>query len=318
MRAPSPSPGVAFGLLSGITFGTSGSLGASLIATGWTPGAVVTTRVAIAAAVLTPLALRQLRGRRLAASQLRTIGLYGVLAIGIAQLCYFEAIARMSVAPALLIEYSGILLVIGWGWLRHGRRPTRLVGLAVVVAVAGLALVLDLFSTQRVDVAGVLWALAAAVGLAGYFVISARTGEGVPPPVVMAWGGLVVGTAVLALVAVAGLLPMHTATADVTLLGRQVVWLLPVLGIALVAAVVAYLAGIAAVRRLGATLASFLGLSEVLAAVVFSWLLVGQQLDAAQLAGAALVVTGIALVRVSEVRPARAAVPPTIPAGAIA
>jgi drug/metabolite transporter (DMT)-like permease len=70
----------------------------------------------------------------------------------------------------------------------------------------------------------------------------------------------------------------------------------------LIAAVIAYVAGITAVRLLCSRLASFVGLAEVLFAVVFAWLLLEQRLDATQLAGGALVVAGIALVRLDEMR----------------
>ena len=84
---------------------------------------------------------------------------------------------------------------------------------------------------------------------------------------------------------------------------------LAVTAIAVVAAAIAYLAGIAAVRLLGSKLASVVGLTEVLFAVVFAWLMLGQRLDLIQLAGGALVVAGIALVRVDEMRDATPAVP---------
>ena len=42
------------------------------------------------------------------------------------QVCYFNAIARMDVGIAILIEYMGIVLVVGWLWLRHGQRPRAL------------------------------------------------------------------------------------------------------------------------------------------------------------------------------------------------
>ncbi len=291
--------GLATGVLSGATFGTSGSLAASLIAVGWTPGAAVTARVAVAALVMTVPALLQLRSHRLRRGSARTIVLYGVVAVAGAQLCYFNAVSHLSVAVALLLEYSGILLVIAWGWARRGHRPRRLTVVAGVTALGGLALVLDLAGAHHVDVAGVLWGLGAAVGLATYFVVSAEADTTVPP-LVMAWAGLAVGGLLLGVAGVSGALPLHATRSDVVLLGRPVPWFVPVLGLSLVAAVVAYVAGIVAVRRLGARLASFLGLSEVLFAVVFAWLLLGQRLDAIQLAGAALVVAGIALIRLDE------------------
>ncbi|HVE74339.1 MAG TPA: DMT family transporter [Mycobacteriales bacterium] len=299
--------GVALALLSAATFGTSGSFAASLIKAGWTPGAAVTARVSTAALVLTLPALLLLRGR--AAQVLRsrrTLLVYGVAAVAGAQLCFFMAVEHLSVAVALLLEYSGALLVVGWMWLRHQQRPGRLTLAGAPVAVGGLALVLELGGNSTLDPVGVLWGLGAAVGLAVYFVVSAQTADALPP-LAMAWGGLTIGGLVLLAAAALGVLPWAAPRTDVTLLDTQMSWLIPVLGLSLVAAVVAYVAGIVAARMLGPQVASFVGLTEVLFAVVFAWVLLGQSLGVVQLVGAALVVAGIALVRLDELRPQRVA-----------
>ena len=62
------------------------------------------------------------------------------------------------------------------------------------------------------------------------------------------------------------------------------------------------MAGIAAARMLGAKLASFVGLTEVLFAVLFAWLLLGQLPTVMQLVGGVLIVAGVALVRIDELR----------------
>jgi drug/metabolite transporter (DMT)-like permease len=298
--------GLSLALVSAAAFGTSGSLAGSLLAAGWTPLAAVTVRVAVAAVVLTVPALLALRGhlhrqRRGAGTTL----VYGVAAVAGAQLCYFNAVEHLSVAVALLLEYSGTLLVVGWLWLRHGHRPRRLTVLGAAVAVAGLALVLDLLGHASLDPVGVLWGIGAAVGLATYFVLSAGTDDPLPP-LVVAWGGLAVGAVVLGAAAILGALPVRAPRTDVVLVGTEVAWIVPVLGLALVAAVVAYLAGIAGARLLGAKVASFVGLTEVLFAVLFAWILLGQVLTVPQLGGALLVVAGIALVQLDELRSATA------------
>jgi drug/metabolite transporter (DMT)-like permease len=302
--------GLALAVLSGATFGTSGSFASSLIDTGWTPGAAVTARVVVAAVLLTVPALLQLRSRPVPPRATRTVVLYGVVAVAGAQLCYFNAVAHLSVAVALLLEYSGILLVIAWGWARHGHRPHRLTMAGGAASLAGLVLVLDLAGSHHVDLAGVLWGLGAAVGLAAYFVIASGT-EDALPPLAVAWGGLAVAAVLLGIAAASGLLPVHATRTDVTLLDQRVSWIVPVIGMAVVAGVVAYLAGIAAARRLGAKLASFVGLTEVLFAVFFAWLLVGQRLNAVQLVGGVLVISGIALVRLDEMRELTSAQPAT-------
>jgi drug/metabolite transporter (DMT)-like permease len=88
----------------------------------------------------------------------------------------------------------------------------------------------------------------------------------------------------------------------------------PVLGLSLVAAVIAYVAGIGAARRLGAKLASFIGMAEVLFAILFAWLLLGQLPSAVQFLGGAFILAGVTLVRTDELKTGPAAGPPGSPA----
>ncbi len=225
-----------------------------------------------------------------------------------AQLCYFNALSTLSVGVALLLEYLGTVLVVGWVWLRHGHRPRPLTAAGAVVAVAGLLLVLDVTGSATVDPVGVLWGLGAATGLAAYFVLAAGHQDPVPP-VVLACAGMWVGAVVLLAAGGSGALVLRGSTAQVELLGSRVSWLVPVLGLSLVAAAVAYCAGIGAARRLGATLSSFVGLTEVLFAVVFAWLLLDQVPAPVQVLGGAVVLAGVALVRLDELRGPRPALP---------
>lgn len=296
--------GVLLAILSAATFGTSGAFAASLLASGWSPGAAVTARVVLAAVALTGPAWWSLRGR---VATLRSGGVtvlaYGVVAVAGAQLCYFQAVSHLSVAVALLLEYSGTLLVVGWLWARHGQRPRRLTMVGAGLALSGLALVLDLVGAHDLDPVGVLWGLGAAVGLAMFYVISAGTRDPLPP-LVMAWAGLVVGGLGLLAAAGVGLLTIEAPLAQVTLAGVRTTWLVPVLELALIAAALAYVAGVSAARILGARLAAFIGLTEVVFAVLFAWVLLGQVPALTAVSGGALVLLGIALVRLDDRAPA--------------
>ena len=294
--------GLGIALMSSAAFGTSGSFATALIGSGWSPAAAVTVRLLVASAALTVPALLLLRGRLDSlVRQAGSIGSFGVIAIAAGQVCYFNAVARLSVGVALLLEYLGILLVVGWLWLRHGHRPRQLTVAGAVAALVGLVLVLDITGHQHLDPIGVLWGLGAAVGLATYFVMSARAEQALPP-IAMAWAGMAVGTVTLLLIGLSGALPMHASARDVRFLHHRMSWLVPVLGISLVAAVYAYSTGIRAARLLGAKLASFAGLSEVLFAVLFAWLLLGQLPRLPQLVGGAFIVAGVALVHLDELR----------------
>jgi drug/metabolite transporter (DMT)-like permease len=302
MRASGAGLGLA--VLSAATFGTSGTFATSLLDAGWTPAAAVTARIALAALMLTVPALIQLRGRwTLLRRSLPAISAYGFVAVAGCQLFFFNAVEHLSVGVALLLEYSGTVLVVGWMWLRHGQRPRRLTVAGGALAIAGLVLVLDLTGSQHVDVVGVLWGLGAAAGLAVFFVLSARTAD-LLPPIVMAWAGVTIGAVTLGFAGLVGAVPFRASTRDVSFTGHRTSWLVPVLGLSLVAAAIAYSAGIGAARRLGARLASFVGLAEVLFAILFAWLLLDQRPSGLQVVGGLVVLLGIALVRAGDQEPA--------------
>jgi len=307
--APRLASGLALALLSATTFGTSGTLASGLLETGWSAGAAVLVRIAVAAVVVLPFGVYSLRGRwELLRGNAGLVATYGVTAVAGAQLCYFLAVTRMQVGTALMIEYAAPAVVVGWLWLRHGQRPGPVTVGGAALAGIGLVLVLDLTSGVGVDPVGVLWALGAMAGVAAYFVISADEDNGLPP-MTLAAGGLVVGAALLGLAGLVGLLPMTTSTAATTYAGREVPWWLPLAGLGLLSAAVAYTSGIAASRRLGSRLASFVGLLEVVAAVGFAWLLLDELPKAVQLAGGVLILAGVVVVRLGErpIRPVPAA-----------
>jgi drug/metabolite transporter (DMT)-like permease len=82
--------------------------------------------------------------------------------------------------------------------------------------------------------------------------------------------------------------------------GLQAHWLVPVLGLSLIAAAIAYVTGIGAARILGPKLSSFVGLTEVAFAVLFAWLILDELPTLMQLAGGALIIAGVVFVRIDE------------------
>ena len=294
------APGLSFAVLSAASFGTSGPLASPLLDTGWSPGLVVLLRIATGALVVTPFGLAALRGRwGLLQRNAVLVLLYGLLGVAAAQLCYFAAITHMQVAPALMIEYTAPAAVVVWLWLRHGQRPGPVTLAGAGLAAVGLVLVLDVLSGGGLDPAGVLWALGAMVGVTGYFVISADEANGLPP-MTLAAGGLLVGAVLLGVLGLLGVLPMRAATGPTTYAGVAVPWWVPLVALGTVTAALSYTTGIAAGRRLGSRLASFAALLEVVAAVGFAWLLLGELPAAVQLLGGVLILAGVVVVKLGE------------------
>jgi drug/metabolite transporter (DMT)-like permease len=183
-----------------------------------------------------------------------------------------------------------------------------------VLALFGLALVLDLAGDLRLDPVGVLWGVAAAFGLASYFVLSARISAYLPP-LVVASAGMTTGALTLLALGALGALPMRATFGTVDMAGHRVSWLIPVLGLSFVSAAFAYVAGIYAVQALGARLSSFVGLTEVVFAVLVAWLLLGQLPTTVQFVGGALIVIGVVLVNAEDVHPAATPAGPVPTAG---
>jgi drug/metabolite transporter (DMT)-like permease len=288
--------GVALALTSAMSFGLSGSLARALINAGWSPAAAVALRISIAALVLVGPGLWAIRGRMgMLKQNARTIVVYGLLAVAGAQLLYFFAVSRLDVGVALLLEYTAPVAVVMWMWIVRGQKPGPLTFVGAAVAAFGLVLLLDVLGGGQIDMIGVLCALGAMVGAAAYFIISADDSSGLPP-ITLAAAGLTLAAVLLWVAAAVGVLPMAWTSNEVAFSVGQVPWWVP----GLVTAALAYVTGIAAARHLGSRLASFVALSEVAAGLVFAWILLDQQPRPVQLLGAALVLTGVVVVKLGE------------------
>jgi drug/metabolite transporter (DMT)-like permease len=295
--------GLLFAVGSAFAFGSSGPFAKALMEAGWSPTAAVAARLAggallmaIFASIVKPDWFRE------ALRHGKTVVAYGLIPIAGAQLCYYNAVAHLSVGVALLLEYTAPILVVGWLWATTRRRPSNLTLTGVALAIAGIMLVLNVFSDAHINLLGVGWALAAAVCAACYFLMSdnvnstAADGDGLNP-ITLAAGGLIVGTAAVALLGVAGVMPLTFTTNDTVIAGLTTSWVVPVLALGLIPTAIAYTLGIIGIARLRPRFASLVGLSEVMFATLAAWVLVGEAITPIQAIGGAIVLVGLALAR---------------------
>ncbi|MEV0531300.1 EamA family transporter [Kitasatospora sp. NPDC050463] len=290
-RSPGRTLGLTLALVSAFAFGGSGTAAKPLIEAGLSPLHVVWLRVTGAAVVLLPLAYRH------RAAVLRRPGLligFGLLAVAGVQACYFAAISRIPVGVALLIEYLGPPLLIGYVKFVQRKPISRGAAVGAAVAVAGLACVVEVWNGLGFDALGVLFALGAACCQVGYFVLADAGSQGDRPvdPIAVSAYGLLIGAVVLT----AFTRPWE---ADWGLLGGNVVMdghslpaLLPAAWMILVATVLAYLTGVIAVRHLSPPIAGVVANLEAVVATVLAWILLGEHLGLPQMAGGLLVLAG--------------------------
>lgn len=291
--------GILWALASSASFAWSGTFARPLLDAGWSVGLVITCRVLIAAAVLAVPAARALRGQwHLLREELPTIVGYGAVVIALCQTAYYQSVARMDVAVALLVEYTAPVALLIWLWARHNHRPSWLTGLGAAVTTAGLVMVINLFSGARLDGLGLAWAFVSMVGAAVYFVLCARPSR--LPAIVLPAAGMVVGGLILLTLGAVGLSSFHAGATTVHFRSVSVPWYLPLAGIGVLSTGLAYALGMVAGQLLGARLMSFVSLAEVVGAVLAAWALLGQQPSPIQLLGGVGILVGVVLVKLGE------------------
>jgi len=297
MNRTSVTTGLLIGVLASVAFGTSGALAKPLMEAGWSPAAAVTARAGLAGILLLPFAVRALRGKWDTVWRARW-RILGMALIGVAgtQLVYFASLQRIPVSSALLIEYLAPLLLVAWVAVATRRLPGAIVIVGAAIAVGGLLLIIG--PVGGGDPLGYLFAAAAAVGCALYYVIAARPARGLPP-VALASFGLLIGALSLGLVGATGLVPFDVVLTEVSAAGMRLPWWAPLLLLAATTAV-GYATSIAASQVLGSRLMSFVGMLEVVFASVFAWIVLGEALGPWQIIGGVLILAGIACVRAEK------------------
>jgi drug/metabolite transporter (DMT)-like permease len=235
---------------------------------------------------------------------------YGVLGFVAVQILYFIAISRMPVGVALLIEYTSPALVALWALLVQRRPQNKSLWIAIGAALVGLMLIARPWQGFALDTIGVGAALLAAVASASYFIIGDALRSQVPGPQLAGFGAAA-GAVVLGLAQSWSDFPWH-------LLGRRgepagaglPVWALLIV-VVLVGTVLAYLTGIAALRRLPAPVAAVVATMEVVVAAVSAYLLLGEHLSAWELGGGALLLAGALIAQLGPAQ--QTATEPSLP-----
>ncbi|MBO1337301.1 DMT family transporter [Streptomyces sp. VRA16 Mangrove soil] len=293
--------GLGLALVSALAFGGSGVAAKPLIEAGLDPLDVVWLRVAGAALVMLPVAWRH---RALVRERPVLLAGFGLLAVAGVQACYFAAISRIPVGVALLIEYLAPALVLGWVRFVQRKPVSRAAALGVVLAVGGLACVVEIWSGLSFDALGLLLALAAACCQVGYFVLSDQGSDAadgaVPDPLGVIAYGLLIGAVLLTVIARPWGMDRSVLAGSADMNGTAVpAWLL-LCWIVLLATVVAYVTGVVSVRRLSPQVAGVVACLEAVIATVLAWVLLGEHLSAPQLFGGAVVLVGAFIAQSSK------------------
>ncbi|MFD6950414.1 hypothetical protein A6A08_06340 [Nocardiopsis sp. TSRI0078] len=236
------------------------------------PATVTWLRLSWAAVLLLALGGRSL-WRSVRAATWRELGAVVILGTASAgmMLFYSEATARIELGTATSIEFLGTLVVA----VAAMRRRRELVW--ILAAVAGVLCLTRPWQSEP-DLVGIAFALAGAVCVVGYIVLTQRVGAGFG-----AVHGLALTMTVGALVSAPLGAPAMIAAPDTDLI-------LFTLLIALLFPMVPFLLEMMALQRMGRTAYSTFSSLEPAVALVMGLVVIGQAPAAVQVAGMALVV----------------------------
>jgi drug/metabolite transporter (DMT)-like permease len=249
------------------------------------------------------LAVTRRESLRVRRRELPYLAVFGIAGVAFVQWLYFVSIGRLPIGIALLIEYIAPILIAIWAWAVFKERIRRRIWVALVLAVVGLGIVVEVWSGLSLDGLGVAAALCAALAYAVYVLMAERAVRRRDPASLTAYGFLFAAL-FWAVVQPVWLFPAGRVDDSVSLLGHLERFSLPVwlllLYIVVAGTMVTFLLVAAALRHISATRVGIVAMLEPVAAsaVAFVWL--GESFGTAQLLGGAIVLTGILLAQTAR------------------
>lgn len=302
---PRPWLGYAMVWTAAVLFGINGTVSKVVLASGISSLELTQVRSAGAfAAFALALALVAPGRLRLRARELPYLLAFGVIGLAFVQWLYFLAIHRLPVGIALLLQYLAPLLVALFARYVLHERVRRRIWLALVLALAGLSLIVELWSdADALDGLGVAVALAAALAYALYILLADR-GVRTRDPVSLSCYGFLFAALFWLVVQPLWRFPGGRLDENVSLLGNLDDRALPLWSLMLFVVVggtvVTFGLIVSALRHISATRVGIVAMLEpvVAAAVAYVWL--DETLGASQLVGGAVVLAAIALAQTAR------------------
>jgi drug/metabolite transporter (DMT)-like permease len=313
-RVARPALGYALTLAAAGFFAVNGTVSTLALDAGIPPTNLTALRcTGAAAALLVFLAVVAPARLRVTWREVPFLALFGVVGVALTQFLYYVAIGVMPVGIALVFEMTAPVFIALYVWLVRREKVRSRLWLALLLSLSGLVLVAEVWQDGgSLDSLGVGAALLAALCLAAYYLMGERGTVTRDPVALTCWS--FVAAAVFWAVAApwwafdAGVLservPMSLGSLELPL------WVL-VLWIVVLGAVVPFWLSIAALRHLPPTAAGLVATVEPVFASIVAWLWLEQVLSAWQVAGGAVVLTGIVLAQTARSQPVPTPLPET-------
>ena len=301
---PRPALGYAMVALAAALFAVNGTVSKVILGSGISAQQLTEVRCAGALLGLTLIALAtRPRSLRVHRRELPLLLILGVGGLALVQWSYFFAIHRVEIGIALVIQFVGPILVALWARFVYGEHVRRRIWLALVLAVTGLVLIVEIWKAHRPNGAGLAAAALAAVTYAGYILLAERGVRERDAISLSAWGFLF-ATLFWSVLAPWWQFPAARADNRLSLLGHLAGSHLPVwalmLWMVVLGTIIPFALVVSALRHISATRAGITGMLEPVLAIVVAWAWLGETLNLLQASGATVTLAGIAIAQTSR------------------
>ena len=278
--------GYSFALAAAASFGIGGVIAKSAF-NSLAPSILAEFRVFFAFLVFLLLfGLTRREELRVRREDIPIFAVFGIVGLAGVSLVYYEAIKRIPVGVALVIEYTGPLLLLAYARLR-GRTVGGRLWIAAALAIVGCFFAAGAYDAGLRELNGLGLALAAADAFffALYFALAERLGTRYTTPTLLLWG---FGFALLgwSIVRAPWTLPWTTTPADVYVQIAEVV---------VIATLIPFALTLAAVRLIPAARVGLTATFEPVVAAVAAWVVLSESLELPQIVGGVVVLAAIAI-----------------------
>lgn len=298
-KNPHPYTGYFLYLIASVLFALNGTVSKAILMTGIDTERLSQLRVTVAFLVLlTFVAIKRPSALRLKRKEIPVLIAYGILGVAMTQYLYFVALVYLPVGVALLIEFTAPVMVALWMRLVWKEPTRKTVWLALGMAIAGLALVAQIWNGFALNAVGVIAALLAAVSLTIFYILGDKQMrvENHRDPVSLVMWGFAAAALFWAIVQPWWSFPWDLLSGDSEPLGSAEVifpiWSLSIY-LVLLGTVIPFWLTVESLKHLRASQASTVGLTEPLFATIIAWILLGESLTLVQLSGGALILVGV-------------------------
>ncbi len=291
-----PIIGYALYLLAATCFAINGTASKVILQNVDDATRVVQFRATGAALILIVyVAIRQRNKFKLSRRELWLLPAYGIAGMAFAQWFYYEAMSRMPISIALLLQFTAPIFVVLW--VRFVRKePVKwTIWIGLLLAFIGLAMAAQVWDGFNLDPVGFFFSILSMIALVIFFLLGDHVGKERDAVSVTMWA-LIFASSFWAIARPIWDYPWHVltevvkpfTTSDMSMPIWPFFTYMVIFG-----TVVPFVLAVMAIKHIGGAGASIMALSEVPVASAIAWIALGEVLHPIQIVGSAVVVIGI-------------------------